>query len=290
MSDTSHTASSHERDAKLGRALGRESAAGARAGSCLTPGQIAGCAEGTLDPAGRDAAMTHLAACGDCRAKFLLTRSLLPEMPAAGDRRQGRRRWGIAAGVALAAGLALLIVRIQPQNGSRENVATVPDNRQAGDVTSVPARVAVTPRQKPPVGLSESPVATVQLMTDEEAALPERKQQLGFAGAPADTGPAILIRKPGDGVSVAAGFPLVIQFSAATGRTIDPGSIRLVCLKQPLVDLTPRIRPYASEKGVSIDRVTLPPGLYRLRVSLADSRGDTSEREFSLTVTGRDPS
>lgn len=122
------------------------------------------------------------------------------------------------------------------------------------------------------------------LMTAKEAALPS-STQVGFAGVSVDDGPTIIIDKPGDGATVSSGFPLYILYDAAGRESIDVDTVKLICRKQPPINLTPRIKQQITAKGIWLENVQLPPGTYRLKLSLADTLGRPAEREFSIKVT-----
>ncbi len=120
-------------------------------------------------------------------------------------------------------------------------------------------------------------------MSVAEAALPA-STQAGLAGISVDDGPTIVIDQPRDGATVGSGFALHILYEASGNETIDLNTVKLVCRKQPPINLTGRIRSHITQKGIWLDNVQLPPGKYRLRLSLADTQGRPAEREFSLTV------
>lgn len=125
--------------------------------------------------------------------------------------------------------------------------------------------------------------APLQLLTMEEAALPEAKH-FGFAAALRSDGPSITARDlevpPGE-----ATFPLEVGFAAKDGTPVDLDTLKVECLKSAAVDLTPRIRPYAGKDGVKVDSVSLPPGSYRFRVAISDFKGRFSEKEFTVKVS-----
>lgn len=123
----------------------------------------------------------------------------------------------------------------------------------------------------------------LQLLTDEEAARPEDRSY-GFASPQPDDGPVIGVPK----LEAIEGkpFALVVRLTPRDGAAPDPATLRVECLKSPAIDLTPRVRPYVSEEGVNIDRVTLPAGLHHFRVSVSDARGRMSEKDFTIVVSG----
>jgi hypothetical protein len=98
-----------------------------------------------------------------------------------------------------------------------------------------------------------------------------------------EDGPSITIDKPGSNAVVTSGFPLQIHFAAGSAA-IDLESVKLICLKQPPIHLTSRIKPNVTATGISIDHVLLPPGNYPLQLSLRDSQGRPARREFAITV------
>lgn len=125
--------------------------------------------------------------------------------------------------------------------------------------------------------------APLQLLTLEEAALPEAKS-FGFAAALRNDGPSITARD----LEVAAGdrtFPLEVAFAPKDGSQVDVGTLKMECLKSTTIDLTPRIKPFADKNGVKVDSISLPPGSYRFRVAISDFMGRFSEKEFTVRVT-----
>ena len=124
---------------------------------------------------------------------------------------------------------------------------------------------------------------SLQLLTAEEAARPEEKNY-GFATPLPDNGPIIGVPK----LEVVEGkpFALVVSLAPRDGAAPDPSTLHVECLKSPAIDLTPRIRPYVSQDGVNIERVTLPAGLHHFRVSISDALGRLSEKDFTVMVSG----
>ena len=124
----------------------------------------------------------------------------------------------------------------------------------------------------------------LQLLTNEEAALPESRSH-GFSSPSSDNGPAIGV--PDMDVVESSPFRLKIGLAPRNGVALDLASLRMECLKNPAVDLSPRIRPYVTQEGVKIDSVTLPAGLHHFRVSISDVRGRLSEKDFTIVVSAR---
>ena len=121
----------------------------------------------------------------------------------------------------------------------------------------------------------------VELITDEEAARPD----MPAATRGVTRGPAIAQESPAaDGGAVHSPIRLKVALKARGGARIDPASVRLTYLKKPMLDLTARVKPGISETGIALDDVTLPPGLHRVLVHVADSEGHETEAELKLDV------
>lgn len=122
-----------------------------------------------------------------------------------------------------------------------------------------------------------------ELLSVEEAARPALRSY-GFAENMADNGPSISV--PNLEVKESSQFTLEVRLNARDGAASDLSTLRVECLKNPVIDLTPRLIPYISTEGIKIDRTTLPPGLHYFRVSVNDVRGRLSEKDFTILVSG----
>ncbi|GFO55627.1 hypothetical protein GMSM_26340 [Geomonas sp. Red276] len=124
---------------------------------------------------------------------------------------------------------------------------------------------------------------TVELLTAQEAARPDSRVYGMAERLPAD-GPEIWVSDL-EVPAAAPTFPLVVRFTEKGEVPVDAATVRLECLKNNPIDLTPRIRPYAGKQGISIQNVSLPPGIYRFRVAIGDVKGRFSEKEFTVKVS-----
>ena len=119
----------------------------------------------------------------------------------------------------------------------------------------------------------------VVLISPIEAALPEAKTSSNRGIA---RGPSIRMASP---IEVnAASFALKIALQARDGSKIDPESIHIEYLKDPLIDLTSRIQHDVSERGISIDNASVPQGQHHLRVAASDTEGRQTVYLFKLTA------
>ena len=119
--------------------------------------------------------------------------------------------------------------------------------------------------------------AQVQLVTDEEARLPEAGNLLTRA---ITRGPAVRLASAAE-VS-ASSFPLEIRLEARGGARIDASSLKVEYLKSPTIDLTGRIQGLLRDNVITAPAVRVPAGLHRLRVSVQDSDGRTGSAVLEI--------
>lgn len=140
---------------------------------------------------------------------------------------------------------------------------------------------------KPPVNLflitllAGLPVTAVlaqtRLITEEEAKAPNMAVPITRA---ITRGPGIRLVTPNE-VSAKA-FPFKLAFEPRGGAQIQPDSVRIEYLKQPLVDLTPRLTGAIRATGIELSAVAVPPGNHPLRVSVRDSEGREAQTIIHL--------
>jgi hypothetical protein len=131
--------------------------------------------------------------------------------------------------------------------------------------------------------------ATV-LITPQEAQLPRAQVAPNATAGGAFQGdrgtptrpPDVLIQSPKG--TVASPFPLRLQFTPHNGARIDPNSVTVTLLTRPEVDLTNRVQPYISPRGVDFGQAEAPPGQYRIRIDLTDDAGHTGTATVELQV------
>lgn len=270
-------------DAVAGRTITRELKKAETPGPCPSLEDIAALVDGSLNAAERDGLMGHLAICRSCRDTFVTTRELCKAETAA-TRRPG---YLIPSSLAAAAVIviAMAVTLEGPPSPKKLHVAKDLPAASAG-FREEKARVEVAAKDRPAAtghrGRLQA-AAPLQLLTGDEAALPEAKN-FGFAGSLRQDGPVIVaqdVEVTGDTRT----FPLSVGFAAREGAAVDLSTLRFESLKGESIDLTPRIRRYATKDGVKVDNVSLPAGTYRFRLGIGDVNGRFSETEFMVKVT-----
>jgi hypothetical protein len=130
--------------------------------------------------------------------------------------------------------------------------------------------------------LLSAPARATQLITEEEAKLPPPKGAIAADRRGILRGPKVEFISPG--ASMSSPMPLVLKFESFGGAKIDPESVKMIFLRTPNVDLTPRVKPFVKPEGINMQDAELPPGEYTVRVDIKDSDGRAGTTIFTLKV------
>jgi hypothetical protein len=124
------------------------------------------------------------------------------------------------------------------------------------------------------------------LITPEEAAMaPSPGAGKGdiAVGGDADLGPSIHVVKPINGGSAPPPVEVDIKFSPKLSP-VDLASLKVSVVKFINIDITDRVREYASAKGILVPAANIPQGKYTVRVSVADKDGLRSYKDVTFEV------
>jgi len=122
------------------------------------------------------------------------------------------------------------------------------------------------------------------LITPDEAALaPANPREDIQTRNLNDGGPSIDVVKPQDGDNAGSPAEILVRFLPRTA-TIDLTSLKVTLLKFISIDLTERLKPYINLEGISVKDAKIPAGSYRVRISLSDVGGHTTNKDISFTV------
>jgi hypothetical protein len=125
-------------------------------------------------------------------------------------------------------------------------------------------------------------VIAAPLISAKEAALPPAAGTLATRGI--SRGPAVKLESPEADTPVAAPFDFKVQFEARGDAKIDPSSVKVVYMKSPFVDLTPRLKNAISANGIDFSKADVPPGTHTLRITVKDSDGRETNSVVNLVV------
>ena len=132
--------------------------------------------------------------------------------------------------------------------------------------------------------VAASPAAAFELITVSEAALPSGiVPSFAVRGSPTRL-PSITLQSPTGVGAVYSPLDLKVRFRGFGGATIDPDSVVVVYVKQPDIDITPRIKSFITADGIDILQAEVPPGLHQFWVEMKDTDGRIGAREFDFQV------
>ncbi len=124
------------------------------------------------------------------------------------------------------------------------------------------------------------------LITPDEARMPEGKllpPKRKLQGSAESQGPVVRFVNP-ENESVAE-RPLAIKILFEQNKApIDLSSFKVSYLKFLSIDITDRIRPYVNPNGIETANAQVPEGRHRLRFSIADTEGRTTEETLTVEV------
>mgnify|MGYP006292343305 FL=1 len=119
------------------------------------------------------------------------------------------------------------------------------------------------------------------LISPKEAALPNAKGALSTRGI--SRGPTIKLNAP-TSESVESPFDFRMTFEPRGDAKIDPDSVKVIYLKFPYVDLTPRVKAAISSSGIDFPKAEVPPGHHSIRVTVKDTEGRETNSVFNIEV------
>jgi hypothetical protein len=125
----------------------------------------------------------------------------------------------------------------------------------------------------------------IELITPQEAALPDAAGARQFDTRGVTRGPKIRVLSPApDAGVVKSPLNLLLKFETYGGAAIDPLSVKVSYLKTPAVNLTQRISTLVTSGGIEVHAAEVPPGTHYIRVEIKDDAGRIGSIVFPLTV------
>lgn len=120
------------------------------------------------------------------------------------------------------------------------------------------------------------------LINEQEAALPAHVAEP--ASRSIIRGPVVKWVSPKNGMAVNSPFELKVILEPREGVKIDPSSLKVVYLKSPLVDLTPRLKSAIKPDGIEFNQAEAPPGTHTIRITIKDLEGRETNSQLTIKV------
>lgn len=121
------------------------------------------------------------------------------------------------------------------------------------------------------------------LINAKEAALPPASGALATRGI--SRGPAVKLISPEADTPVQSPFDFKVSLEARGGEKIDPNSVKVVYMKSPFVDLTPRLKSSITASGIQFSKAEVPPGTHTIRITAKDTEGRETNSVVTIVVT-----
>lgn len=126
------------------------------------------------------------------------------------------------------------------------------------------------------------PASALELITEAEAKLPPGNSGMTRGGI--TRGPGIMVVAPSPDRDVRAPFAMKVKFQPYGGAKIDASAVKVIYLKRPAVDLTPRLKAAISETGIDLADVVAPPGTHDIKIDVTDDAGHTKSAVLTFTI------
>ena len=123
---------------------------------------------------------------------------------------------------------------------------------------------------------------TAPLITSKEAALPAGSGALATRGI--SRGPAVKLNSPEADTPISSPFDFKVLFEARGEGKIDPNSVKVVYMKSPFVDLTPRLKSAITPTGINFSKAEVPPGTHTIRITVKDMDGRETNQVVTIVV------
>jgi hypothetical protein len=122
------------------------------------------------------------------------------------------------------------------------------------------------------------------LILPQEAQLPPPREA-PIATRNITRGPLVRMVAPGASpLSIDRPFWLRVEFVGRGGARIDPGSLRVRYLRAWEVDISERMRPFATPAALEIREAVVPPGRHILKIEIRDDGGRLGEATVEIMM------
>jgi hypothetical protein len=129
-----------------------------------------------------------------------------------------------------------------------------------------------------------APARAEVLITEQESMRPAAAPKAEEASRGIFRAPKISVLSPREEGIVTSPLNLKLKFESFGGTKIDEDSVRVIYLKNPSVDLTPRLKKHLKSNGIEMDVAEAPPGEHHLKVEVKDSDGHLGTADVVFKV------
>lgn len=122
------------------------------------------------------------------------------------------------------------------------------------------------------------------LITSAEAAQPDLKISKGmFDSEEPNEGPIIEFSAPTPGTEVEKPVPIKIYFKQ-NQAPVDISTLEVTYLKLISIDITDRVKPFATAAGINIEEADLPSGSHKVKFAIRDTKDNLTEKTLKIKI------
>ena len=132
------------------------------------------------------------------------------------------------------------------------------------------------------IGVVPNLVLAAPLITAKESALPAASGTFATRGI--SRGPTVKLNSPEVDTPINSPFDFKVLFEARGEGKIDPNSVKVVYMKSPFIDLTPRLKSAITPTGINFSKAEVPPGTHTIRVTVKDMDGRETNQVITIVV------
>ncbi|MEW5909428.1 MAG: hypothetical protein AB1659_06495 [Thermodesulfobacteriota bacterium] len=123
------------------------------------------------------------------------------------------------------------------------------------------------------------------LITEKEATMPDIPDT-GSAILEMEKmkGPVIRVNSPKNGETYPRPIKVDMEFISPENVLVDIKTLQVLYVKLIEIDITDRIKPFATEKGIFIPEADIPKGRHKIKITIADAGGNKSSKDLIFMV------
>lgn len=97
-------------------------------------------------------------------------------------------------------------------------------------------------------------------------------------------GPGVKLISPSSDNAVISPIDFKVLFEPRGDNKIKVDMVKVEYLKNPVIDLTPRMNSFISNQGINFPKADIPPGKHTFRLTVQDQDGRETHQIFTVNV------
>ena len=93
-----------------------------------------------------------------------------------------------------------------------------------------------------------------------------------------------MVVEPAESSVQSTPFNIHIRFERQGQTSVDPATLQVTLMTLWGIDITERVKPYASIGGIHMTNADFPKGQHTLKIAIADNEGHVSSRIMTVMI------